>query len=148
MSNIGELNINTFSFFGQSFQEKRSSSFDTNRCKMEVHLKSVEVPAFSESKFWSTYMKEDELENVYDIERDVIKKIKKTKGKEKASAKTYEIDYMYIDLRPWSLSEKIKKIRNMPKSTSLFLFDDLFLATNINNMHSQFFKYETTQRII
>jgi isopentenyldiphosphate isomerase len=85
---------------------------------MEIRLKSVEVPAFSDKKFQVLDMEEWELENVYDIERDVIKKLKKEDVKNSKfgsnNDKKYEIEHMYVDLRAWCLSEKLKKIREIP----------------------------------
>ena len=48
MTQLGEMNLNIFEFFGRSFQEKRSNLFETNQCKLEINLKSVEIPAFSD----------------------------------------------------------------------------------------------------
>lgn len=105
---IEEKNLKVFDFFGRSFTEKKSA-VDMSLCKMEQQLKSVEVPSFSSERNQEIKIDVGQIVDI-DIEKAVIKRIKheyEEDEKQIKNQKRYEIEHMYIDLRTWTLSEKL-----------------------------------------
>jgi hypothetical protein len=52
--------------------------------------------------------------------------------------KKYEIEHMYIDFRSWSLSEKLRKLRDEKeenKSQVSFYFDEYYLSSLIDSLN-------------